>query len=161
MIEHTIVKNYFGARLKQIGGDTTPEQIFKTFNPFYELCGIQLTIPLIKKYKNCLYFGESMKRNDIKYEGFLVFFNEGKVYYGELIKEKKNGQGVEIDFKNDAIYIGSFDRGRKNGDFTVFKKNEQYKGKLNKGEYHGYGELTTDFSVYKGEFEMGERHGQG
>lgn len=41
-------------------------------NPFYELCGIKVALPLIKKYKNCTYFGNTHKQSDDKYEGFLL-----------------------------------------------------------------------------------------
>ena len=51
-------------------------------NPFYELCGVKIALPLIKKYKNCAYFGNSNKDIDAKYEGFLILHQEEKLYYG-------------------------------------------------------------------------------
>jgi hypothetical protein len=79
---------------------------------------------LIKKYRNCAYFGESNKQNELaKYEGFLVFHLEEKLYYGELLSEKKNGRGTEIDFKTHAVYSGTFSKGRKVGVFKVSKPN--------------------------------------
>ncbi len=58
------------------------------------MCGIQIQMPLIKKYKNCLYFGEQSNKLSQPYEGFLVFSNENKIFYGELLNDKKHGQGV-------------------------------------------------------------------
>ena len=96
-------------------------------NPFYELCGIPISLPLIKKYKNCAYFGNSAKTH-ANYEGFLILHQEDKLYYGELQNEKKNGRGTEIDFKSDAVYIGTFGKGRKVEVFTVIKRKEKYVG---------------------------------
>jgi len=52
------VKSYFKDKIKHLNNSTTPESIYKIFNPLYELCGIKIEVPLIKKYKNCIYFGE-------------------------------------------------------------------------------------------------------
>lgn len=35
---------------------------------------------------------------------------------------------MEIDFINDVVYVGTFDGGRKNGHFTVYKPHEKYVG---------------------------------
>jgi hypothetical protein len=51
-------------------------------NPFYVLCGVKIALPLIKKYKNCAYFGNSNKDIDATYEGFLIIHQEEKLYYG-------------------------------------------------------------------------------
>jgi hypothetical protein len=50
--------------------------------------------PFIKKFKNCIYFGSPVLEDD-SYEGFLYFY-ENKIYFGEFIKNQKNGKGVEI-----------------------------------------------------------------
>ena len=37
--------------------NTSGDLIYKIMAPFYELCCLQIPVPLIKKYKNCMYFG--------------------------------------------------------------------------------------------------------
>lgn len=94
-IEASLVKNYFREKMRGITSETSPEQLYKIFHPFYELCGIKISLPLIKKYRNCAYFGESNKHNELaRYEGFLIFHQEEKLYFGELLNEKKNGRGT-------------------------------------------------------------------
>ena len=125
VIDYTVVRQYFSEKLDLIRGETSAEHIFNLMAPFYELCGIQIPLPLIKKYKNCLYFGENRRENRNSkaesYEGFLLFSQEKKLYYGELLKEKKNGRGTEIDFASDTVYKGHFQGGKKSGEFTVIK----------------------------------------
>lgn len=52
---------------------SSPERIYKIFNPFYELCAMNVSLPLVKRYKNCAYFGDSNKKVTGRYEGFLIF----------------------------------------------------------------------------------------
>jgi len=40
-----------------------------------------------------------------------------------MLNERKNGEGVEIDFNRDETFIGKFEKGKKNGDFIVLKPN--------------------------------------
>ena len=63
----------------------------------------------------------------------MIFYNEGKIYYGRMKDQKKNGQGVEIDLKRDIWYSGCFDNGKKKGKFRVVKEGEEYLGELKKG----------------------------
>lgn len=65
-----------------ISQESSPETIYMTLFPFYQLCGITITTPLIKKYKNCIYFGEQSNKAAKPYEGFLVFILDRKIYYG-------------------------------------------------------------------------------
>lgn len=62
-IQVDIVRKYFQDKIKIIHGQTEPDQVYKILNPFYELCGIKLGLPLIKKYKNCVFFGDSKDKN--------------------------------------------------------------------------------------------------
>lgn len=127
-IDIDLVKNYFRQKIDQIKIETKAEDIYKIMAPFYELCGIQIQLPLIKKYKNCLYFGQNNKKQYKIYEGFLIFTADKKLYFGQMFNEKKNGKGVEIDFANEVIYDGQFETGKKNGQFTVIKPHEIYQG---------------------------------
>lgn len=62
------------------------------FKELMTFCRINIGEPFIKKFKNCVYFGEPISEED-SYEGFLYYFEE-KIYYGEFIKNKKNGKGT-------------------------------------------------------------------
>lgn len=53
---------------------------------------------IVKKFKNCVYFGEPILQQET-YEGFLYYF-DNKMYYGEFVNNKKNGKGVEILLKD-------------------------------------------------------------
>lgn len=48
--------------------------------------------PTIEKYKNCVYFGEAIKKNQ-HYQGIVYYFS-GEIYYGELYNNHKSGYGV-------------------------------------------------------------------
>ena len=56
-IDYPVVSSYFEPKFDLFKGNTTAQLIYKIMAPFYELCGMQIPQPLIKKYKNCLYFG--------------------------------------------------------------------------------------------------------
>ena len=86
--------------------ETDPEFAFSYFVNLVPY----LKKPLIKKFKNCLFFGENATRPS--YQGFLYFFND-KFYYGNMMEEQKHGKGVEIYLETNTIYIGNFHRGRK------------------------------------------------
>lgn len=81
-IDYSIVMNYFKCRIMELNAISTPERIYKIFNPFYELCGMNVSLPLVKKYKNCAFFGDSHKKSSGRYEGFLIFHEESKLYFG-------------------------------------------------------------------------------
>lgn len=66
-VDYAIVKNYFKEKIHSINASTSPEQVYRIMNPFYELCGVKISLPLIKKYKNCVYFGNSSKSPEAKY----------------------------------------------------------------------------------------------
>lgn len=67
---------------------------------------VAIMSPFIKKFKNCVYFGAPVSQDDI-YEGFLYFY-EGKIYYGEFLKNQKSGKGVEIIIDQETVYKGIF-----------------------------------------------------
>jgi len=55
-------------------------------------CNVAIVSPFIKKFKNCIYFGAPVSEDDT-YEGFLYFY-DSKIYFGEFIRNQKNGKGV-------------------------------------------------------------------
>lgn len=48
--------------------------------------------PLIKRYKNCVYFGEKVPKYG-NYIGFIWYFRKA-IYYGDFMGGKKNGYGI-------------------------------------------------------------------
>lgn len=81
-IDYSIARNYFETKMGVIIQESSPETIYSTLYPLYELCGITITTPLIKKYKNCVYFGEQSNKASKLYQGFLIFILDQKIYYG-------------------------------------------------------------------------------
>lgn len=78
-IGHDYVMQYALSR-ESLNERSRPEEIFEYFHEFAPY----FRKPLIKKFKNCLYFGESPPpdpRGKSKYTGFLYFFTL-KIYYG-------------------------------------------------------------------------------
>lgn len=75
--------------------------------------------PIIKRYKNCIYFGEKVSTQSIYY-GMVWYFRE-VFYFGELQDGKKHGQGMEIKFTDEEIVVwkGKFVYGQKIGYFIV------------------------------------------
>lgn len=53
----------------------------------------------------------------------IYFYNKKRLYYGGFARDKKHGLGVEIDFAEDTVYIGSCLNGQKVGEFQVIKPN--------------------------------------
>ena len=51
--------NYFSPLLNRLSSNSTAAEIYKMLSPFYESNSILLEYPLVKMYKNCIYFGEN------------------------------------------------------------------------------------------------------
>ena len=66
-----------------------------------------------------MYFGEK-PRDKHAYEGILYFY-EGVVYYGQLYRNEKHGNGTEIDLEKRTIYKGEWKEGKMVGPFSVAK----------------------------------------
>lgn len=122
-------------------------------------CDIIIKTPSIKKFKNCIYYGFTICKDEL-YEGFLYFY-DARVYYGEFLNGLKHGLGVEINIQEEVKYKGEFNDGRKTGKFFVEKPGEKYIGYLENGLYQGEGRLTTTDYVYEGLFDQGEKNGYG
>lgn len=73
--------------------------------------------PLIKKYKNCVFFGDNMT-NRSEYEGLLYHY-KSKLYFGTFKDGKKHGRGCEFNFKEGIVCRGEFRAGVKYGMFKV------------------------------------------
>lgn len=72
--------------------------------------------PLIKKYKNCVYFGENHGKG--QYEGILYHY-KNKLYFGGFKDGKKHGRGCEVNFKEGTMCRGEYQNGNKIGVFKV------------------------------------------
>lgn len=53
----------------------------------------QVKNPIIKRYKNCIYFGQNVVENKGVYEGMVWHFKE-VFYYGEFVDGRKHGLGI-------------------------------------------------------------------
>lgn len=108
------LKKLFTDNRDLLDSKVSPEKIYKVLTSFLEKNKVHINCPLIKQYRNCVYFGEQVKKDQI-HQGFLIFFQSKRVYYGEMVNEKKHGKGTEIDFEFDSVYVGNFHKGRKKG----------------------------------------------
>ena len=132
--------DYMG-RQKKLNEKSDPSEIFTFFTNLCLSCQIIIKSPAIKKFKNCVYFGYPIQKQD-KYQGFLYFY-DGKIYYGEFLNGFKHGLGVEINFSDNSKAKGEFNNGHKTGKFYVEKLSEKFIGYLENGLYQGEGRLTT------------------
>lgn len=84
------------------------------FTRLLDLLSFSLAEPKIEKYKNCVYFGQPIRKNQI-YEG-IIYYYSGVVYFGELFNSQRHGMGVEIDIRKGSIHKGEF----RDGDLVGF-----------------------------------------
>lgn len=77
-IPEKIVVEY--CRKEKIVEKSEPSEIFSFFANLCLSCDVIVKCPTIKKFKNCIYYGFPIKRDEL-YEGFLYFYDE-KVYFG-------------------------------------------------------------------------------
>ena len=137
----------------------------------------------VKRYKNATYKGlinpETRER-----EGFGVLINNtGRVYEGEWIQDKRNGQGYETfktgnvyrgafmnnkphgkgiyNWANGEVYDGEFTQGCKNG-FGIWKglQNDSYMGEWRDNKVWGYGvHQWQNGDKYEGEWARSLKNG--
>lgn len=129
----------------------------------------------IKKYKDCIYFGEVLngKRHgtgthlplifflNVLSIGVMVYVN-GRVYEGEWENELKHGKGLEIS-PNGNTYKGQFLNGKPEG-FGNFRwyHGEMYEGQWRAGLKHGSGIWKgANGESYVGEWKNGKPDGYG
>ena len=132
--------------LHQINNLSPLKEILIFFTRLPDLLNFSLPEPKVEKYKNCVYFGQPIRKNQI-YEG-IVYYYSGAVYFGELFNSQRNGFGVEVDFNKNTIHKGEFRDGEMLGYFEVQKEDEKYFGELSDGKYHGRGKLITADEVF-------------
>lgn len=105
--------------IHQIGSASSLKEILVFFTRLMELLNFSLPEPKIEKYRNCVYFGQPIRKNQI-YEG-IVYYYSGVVYFGELLNSQRQGVGVEIDLNKGSIHKGQFKDGEMVGYFHVKK----------------------------------------
>lgn len=66
--------------IHQISSISSLKEVLIFFTRLLELLGFSLLEPKIEKYKNCVYFGQPIRKNQI-YEG-IVYYYSGVVYFG-------------------------------------------------------------------------------
>ena len=86
----------------------------------------------------------------------MLYFYDEVIYYGQLYRSEKHGNGVEIDLSRRVIYKGEWKDGKMVGPFSVTKDGEYYEGQVSKGHYHGQGRLMDSSGVIEGEFKYGK-----
>jgi hypothetical protein len=69
----------------------TANFIYEYFHNLTRILNVSFESPLIKKYKNCVYFGENPQAKII-YEGILYHY-KSKLYFGSFKDGKKHGKG--------------------------------------------------------------------
>lgn len=90
--------------LHHINSASPLKEILIFFTHLLDLLNFTLPEPKVEKYKNCVYFGQPIRKNQI-YEG-IVYYYSGAVYFGELFNSQRNGLGVEVDFTKNTIHKG-------------------------------------------------------
>lgn len=90
--------------INKITSSASLKDILVFFTRMLELLNYSVVEPKVEKYKNCVYFGQPIRKNQI-YEG-MVYYYCGIIYYGELYNNQKHGFGVEIDLARNGIYKG-------------------------------------------------------
>ena len=56
-LNHDLVSQYFKTKIGKITASSKPAEVYQIFSPFYEAEGLVIEYPLVKLYKNCVYFG--------------------------------------------------------------------------------------------------------
>ena len=88
--------------------------MFDFFQILLEKTQIFIGTPLVKKYNNCIFFGEGE-------QGILYYFTD-RVYYGGFVNGQKNGPGIDIElcreneigeeffgnYKGNRVFDGTF-----------------------------------------------------
>jgi hypothetical protein len=98
--------------------------IYDYFNGLTQLLRLRFDSPLIKKYKNCVYFGEN-PQGKIGYEGILYHY-KSKLYFGAFKDGRKHGRGCEVNYKQGTVCRGEYQNGAKIGIFKVKSDDYEY-----------------------------------
>lgn len=78
--------------------------IYDYFHGLTQLLRLSFEAPLIKKYKNCVYYGENPQGKAV-YEGILYHY-KNKLYFGSFKEGRKHGRGCEINYKEGTVCRG-------------------------------------------------------
>ena len=117
---------------------------------------------VIKRYKNAVYRGQ-LNINNRQREGFGVLTAQnGRIYEGEWLGDKRNGQGYET-YKNGNIYKGAFMNNKPHGKghYTWFH-GETYDGEWIQGCKNGFGIWKGNYNdSYMGEWRDNKVWGYG
>ena len=115
----------------------------------------------IKQYKDCIYRGQLNQNRKREGLGVLVYQN-GRVYEGEWIENKRHGRGYEL-FSTGNSYHGTYEGGKANGKGVYqWKNGEVYDGEWMMGIKHGYGVWKgTNGESYIGQWQAGKAQGYG
>jgi hypothetical protein len=141
--------------IHQISSVSSLKDVLVFFTRLLEVLNFSLPEPKIERYKNCVFYGQPIRKNQI-YEG-IVYYYSGVVYFGELFNSQRNGVGVEVDLAKGTIHKGEFRDGEMVGFFEVQKEGQKYFGELSDGKYHGRGKLVSAEEVFEGEFKEGRK----
>lgn len=93
-ISENLVIEY--CRKEKLVEKSEPSEIFSFFTNLCLSCDVVVPSPSIKKFKNCVYYGFGIVRDE-PYEGFLYFY-DNRVYYGQFLNGLKHGLGVELAY---------------------------------------------------------------
>lgn len=91
--------------------------IYEYFCGLTQLLRLSFESPLIKKYKNCVYFGEN-PQGKLSYDGILYHY-KSKLYFGLFKDGRKHGRGCEVNYKEGTVCRGEYQNGSKTGPFKV------------------------------------------
>lgn len=133
--------------------------IYDYFHGLTQLLRLSFDSPLIKKYKNCVYYGEN-PQGKLNYDGILYHY-KSKLYFGGFKEGRKHGRGCEVNYKEGTVCRGEYQNGGKIGLFKVKSDEYEYEGGIVDGLFEGSGTLVNKFSRYSGQFEKGYKHGRG
>ena len=90
-------------------------------------------------------------------------FDNGSVYIGEFMNNKRHGIGKMFDSKRKGFYDGQWQYDKRHGWGHQIEpyNNLEYEGEFQYGKRHGQGKMEWDGNVYVGEFKDDKRHGKG
>lgn len=114
-------------------------------------------------YKNAIYLGSILKKNNTKDGRGCLFFSKNNYYVGQWKEDQLNGFGTHYISNKVKEYEGSFTNGKYEGQgIQLFPNNNKYVGQFKEGLFNGQGTLFySQGNTYEGNFVNGIEEGFG